>query len=109
MALTRDQLISLGFRPSKKKTGFAKSYHTLIYRVNKTDYLYVNKNGSMVWMCFKDLEGQRINYQVINIGATGFSEMRDYIQRIVSNFQMKEAFLKLPHGQDPEDDATPLS
>lgn len=107
MSLTREQLVSLGFRPGKKKTGFARQYDTLIFPLNKSDYLYINKNGNMVWMCFTDLENRRINYQVINIGITGFHEMSEYLQRTIRNYQNKSEFL--PTGEAHKENSKSIS
>lgn len=108
MSLTKEQLISLGFVPGKKKTGFAKTYDTLIYPLTKTDYLYINKNASFVWMCFVNLEGERINYQVINIGITGFFEMQSYLLRTKENWKNKTLFMT-PHGRTDQKDPEPIS
>lgn len=107
MSLTRDQLISLGFKPGKKKTGFARQYDTLVFPLNKSDYLYINKNGNMVWMCFTDLHKHRINYQVINIGITGYHEMAEYLQRTIRNYQHKEEFLV--NGETNQEDSESIS
>lgn len=90
MALTKEQLISLGFKPGNKKTGFGKRYDTLVFPLTKTDYLYINKTASTIWMCFQN-PGSKVctNYQVINIGATGYNEMKSYIQRIKHNTLIK--------------------
>ena len=108
MSLTKEQLVSLGFVPGKKKTGFARQYDTLVFPLSKTDYLYINKNGSYVWMCFVDMESRRINYQVVNIGITGFHEMKTYLKRTKDNWKNKALFLTPNGGPDPKD-PTPLS
>lgn len=108
MSLTREQLISLGFKPGNKKTGFAKQYTTLVFPLNSSDYLYCNRSGNMVWMCFKNFEGERINYQVINIGITGYHEMADYLQRTITNFNNKKEFI-VKDGDDNQESAEPIS
>jgi len=88
MAITKQQLLDLGFKPDKKSSPFAKKYDTLIYPLNKTDYLYLGYNViskgvdfKRMWKSFIDMEGNRSTYQVIHIGETGYSELKDYIQR----------------------------
>lgn len=97
MALTIEQLKSLGFKDSKKSTAFSKKFNTLIYPLNKTDYLYfgyddVRKeiNNKIVWKSFLDLEtNKRISYMITNIGVTGFNEMKAFLRRAHINANHK--------------------
>lgn len=88
MSITLRQLEDLGFLPSKRKSPFAKKYDTLIFPLNKTDYLYLGYNTiskgtdyKRIWKSFVDLDGNRTSYQVIHLGETGFRELQDYIKR----------------------------
>lgn len=92
MALTKDQLLSLGFKPSKRGNGLTnKKYDSLVFRINDSDYLYTGYNQfknqvnyKTIWKSFKDDQGEQTAYQVINLGETGFSELKDYLIRTVS-------------------------
>lgn len=88
MSITLRQLEDIGFVPSKKKSPFAKKYDTLIFPLNKTDYLYLGYNNitkgkdfKRIWKSFIDNEGKRTTYQVIHLGETGFTELKEYIDR----------------------------
>ena len=89
MAITKEQLVSLGFKPSKRGGGFSKykKYDTLLYPINDTDFLYIGYNqfnreinNKVIWKSFKGDEG-RITYPVISLGDTGYGELRDFIKR----------------------------
>ncbi len=89
MALTIKQITSLGFKPTKRGGGLSKykRYDTYVYPINKTDYLYIGYNPfkeevnrKTIWKSIMTDEG-RLSYQVINIGDTGFSELKDFINR----------------------------
>lgn len=94
MALTLLQLKDLGFKPSVRGRGGlgrTKKYDSLILPINETDFLYTGFNPyknqvnyKTIWKSFKDLNGNRITYQVINLSDTGFSQLKDYITRTQS-------------------------
>lgn len=92
MAITHQQIIDLGFKPSKKGGGFSKyrKYDTLIYPINKTDYLYIGYNpfkreinNKTIWKSIMTDEG-RLTFQVINIGETGYTELKQFINRCLN-------------------------
>lgn len=97
MALTISQLSNLGFVPTKKSSPFRKKYDTLIYPLNKTDYLYLGFdtikkeiNNKIVWKSFLQPDtNERLTYIVINIGSTGYKEMKDFLKRSVINSNYK--------------------
>ena len=91
MALTNQQLLSLGFKPSVRGRGGlskTKKYDSLVLALNDTDFLYTGFNPyknqvnyKTIWKSFKDSDGNRITYQVINLADTGFTELKQYISR----------------------------
>lgn len=88
MSITREQIISLGFKPTKKKSPFLKKYDTLILNLDKGEYLYLGYSSILkapdfkrIWKSFIDDKGVRTNYLVAHIGETSFSELKDYIDR----------------------------
>lgn len=91
MALTLQQLTSLGFKPSVRGRGGLsknKKYDSLVLPLNDTDFLYTGYNSfkdqinyKSIWKSFKSEEGERITYQVANLADTGFGELQDYIYR----------------------------
>lgn len=88
MSVTREQLISIGFKPSKRKSPFAKKYDTLVYPLNDRDYLYLGYNPVLktidfkkIWKSFVDTDGNRCTYQITHLGDTSFTELKEYIGR----------------------------
>ena len=88
MAATLKQLEDLGFKPSKKKSPFAKKFDTLVYPLNKTDFLYIGYNEvnkgtdfKRIWKSFIDVDGKRMSYQVVHLGDTGYRELKEYIDK----------------------------
>jgi hypothetical protein len=97
MSLTKEQLVSLGFKPSKRGNGLSdKKYDSLVFKISPTDYLYTGYipfknqiNFKTIWKSFKDVEGTQVTFQVINLGETGYNELKDYLLRSVSMCQYK--------------------
>lgn len=92
MALTTEQMISLGFKPSMRGRGGlskTKRYDSLVYAINDTDFLYTGYNPfrkqinfKTIWKSFRDpATHERITYQVASLADTGYSELRAYIHR----------------------------
>jgi len=88
MSITREQIISIGFKPAKKKSPYAKKYDTLIYPLSKTDYLYLGYSAitkgidyKRIWKSCVDSEGNRVTFMISHIGETSFTDLKDYIKR----------------------------
>ncbi len=88
MSITREQIMDLGFKPTKKKSPYAKKYDTLVFPLNKTDYLYLGYNQitkgidfKRLWKSCVDMDGKRVTFQVSHLGETSYSELKDYINR----------------------------
>lgn len=86
MSITKEQIVSLGFKPTKKKSPYARKYDTLIYPLNKTDYLYLGYNGftknidfKRIWKSCIDIDGKRISYELVHMGDTSYSQLKEYI------------------------------
>ena len=104
MALTNTQLLSLGFKPSVRGRGGlskVKKYDSLVLPLNDSDFLYTGYNPyknqvnyKTIWKSFKDSEGNRITYQVINLADTGFGELKEYIYRTIRN----QMLMGIPHS-----------
>lgn len=101
MSITLLQVKDLGFKPAKRGGGLSKyrKYDTLIYTLNKTDFLYIGYNqysksinNKTIWKSFKHPEtNDRITYKVIDIGDTSYSELKDYLNRCdIREIQMKD-------------------
>lgn len=101
MALTIGQIKDLGFKPAKRGGGLSKhrKYDTLVYTLNKTDFLYIGYNqysksinNKTIWKSFKHPEtNDRITYKVIDIGDTSYTELKDYLDRCdIREIQLKD-------------------
>ena len=73
MAITLKQIEDLGFKPTKKGGGLSKyrKYDTLVYPINKTDYLYIGYNpfkreinNKTIWKSIMTDEGRNLYEQV---------------------------------------------
>lgn len=97
MSITLIQLKELGFKPAKKSSPFRRSYDTLIFKLNDTDYLYLGYdeyrreiNKKIIWKSFVEPESsKRIAYMITKIGDTGYSEMKEFLNRAVVNANYK--------------------
>lgn len=88
MALTQKSLKDLGFVPEQRRGIFNQRYKALVYRLDKTDYLYINKNSQTVFKSFVDPEdNRRYSYPVIKLGDTGFKEMQDFLARAIRDYE----------------------
>lgn len=102
MALTTQQLISLGFKPSKRSSLYNKKYDTLIYPISDTDFIYTGYNqytskinNKVLWKSFKQVDtGERITYPIINLGDTGFTELKSFLDRANTLEKNKFAFIE---------------
>lgn len=92
MALTNQQMMELGFKPSMRGRGGlskTKKYDSLVYAINETDFLYTGYNPfrkqvnfKTIWKSFKDpVTHERITYQVASLADTGYFELKAYIHR----------------------------
>lgn len=103
MALTNEQLLSLGFKPSVRgRGGLAKykKYDSLVLPLNETDFLYTGYNPfkkqinyKSIWKSFKDSEGNRVTYCVVNIADTGYFELKNYIKNTIATQEANKEFL----------------
>ena len=106
MALTTGQMISLGFKPSKRSSLYDKKYDTLVYPLNNTDYLYIGYNeftkrvnNKILWKSFKQVDtGERITYPVTHLGDTGFTELKDYLE-----YSKRDIYQYITNGEDIAD------
>lgn len=107
MAITLQQLKSLGFLPAKRSTLYKRKYDTLIFPLNKTDHLYLGYNQytkeinyKSVWKSFRMPEtGERITYQVINLGETGYDEMKEFLRISLQNANYQPEVEELEEGE----------
>ena len=99
MAITREQLIDIGFKPTKKaKILSNRKYDTLIYPLNKTDYIYTgynnfNKNVDFkrLWKTFYDPEtNETYTYPIDKIGELSLSIVKDIIRNAEQQAKIKE-------------------
>lgn len=84
MALTKKQLEDLGFVYMQRPSIYKKRACGLIYKLNEQEYLWIHEKGKVVFKSFLDPETQdRLSVSVCNIGDTGFSEMKRFLEEQV--------------------------
>lgn len=98
MAITRAQLINIGFKPAKKQRGLGtRKYDTLIYKINDDDYLYLGYNDfrgrvdfKSLWKSIKTKHMGRISYPVTSIGELTYKGLLSYIEEFKRVSALKE-------------------
>ena len=99
MAVTKAQLESLGFKPAKKaKSLSTRKYDTLIYPLNKTDYIYTGYNSfsknvdfKRLWKTFYDPETKETyTYPIDKIGELSYSSVKEIIDSAIKQAKLKE-------------------
>lgn len=102
MAITRQQLLQIGFKPAKKQKGLGKrKYDTLIYKINDDDYFYLGYNDfrgkvdfKRLWKSILTEEEGRISYPVDSIGDLSYSKLLYYIDVAKSASELKNNLVK---------------
>lgn len=100
MAITRLQILDLGFKPAKKRRGLStRKYDTFIYKLNDNDYLYLGYNDfrgnvdfKTLWKSILTEEEGRISYPIQKLGDLTFNSLKEYIE---SHHRMDELKNKL--------------
>lgn len=99
MAITRQQIISIGFKPTKMaKSLSGRKFDTLVYPLNKTDYIYIGYNKftkeidfKRIWKCFQDPDTlETISYPVDKIGALTYESLKEYVEQSVRTAKLKK-------------------
>lgn len=99
MSITKEQMIDLGFKPAKMAKGLTnRKYDTLIYPLNKTDYIYTGYNRftkeidfKRLWKCFKDPESEEtITYPIEKIGVLSYEIVKEYLEHAVRTAEVKK-------------------
>lgn len=98
MAITRAQILDLGFKPAKKKKGLGtRKFDTLMYKINDNDYLYIGYNDfrgnidfKTLWKSILTEEEGRISYPVNSIGLITYTSLKEYIDNTLRTEDLKE-------------------
>lgn len=99
MAITREQLLNIGFKPSKRAKSLGrKKYDTLIYNLNSTDYVYLGYNTYTKQIDFKRLwksimfhDGDRYTFPVEKLKELTLSNVKEYIKQEIVLAKAREA------------------
>lgn len=100
MSITRDQLQSLGFKPTKRAKGFSKrKYDTLLFPLNETDYIFTGYNRftkdvdfKRMWKSFTDPETKEvITYPIDRMGELTYTNVKEYLERAIMQSELKES------------------
>lgn len=97
MAITKQQILEVGFKPTKKRKGLGtRKFDTLMYKLSDTDYLYLGYNDfrgntdfKTLWKSILTEEG-RVSYPIKSIGSLTLNSLRDYINSAESLYKLKE-------------------
>lgn len=89
MAITKKQLIDLGFKYGKRSKMSQKKYDTLIYYLNKTDYIYLGFNSitnridfKRLWKTFFNPETNDVlTYPLDRMGELSFNYLKEFLER----------------------------
>lgn len=99
MSITRDQLLSIGFKPSKISKGIGnRKYDSLVYRLNSTDYIFTGYNRwsnkvdfKRVWKTYYDPESKEtISYPLDKMGVLTFTSVKEFVERAVLQSNIKK-------------------
>lgn len=99
MAITREQLVDLGFKLVKRAKGFSKrKYDTLLFPLNKTDYIFTGYNNYSKTIDFKRLyksftdptTNEVITYPIDRMGVLTYNEVKEYLERAIKQSKLKE-------------------
>ena len=94
MAITRQQILDLGFVPTKRKKGLGtRKYDTLMYKIDDNDYLYLGYNDfrgniefKTLWKSLTTEEG-RISYPIKSLGELTYNSLKEYIEATLRNYE----------------------
>lgn len=101
MAITKEQLQDLGFKPAKRATSLGtRKYDSLVYNLNKTDYLYLGYNiytkkidFKRLWKTFVNPEtGEKITYPVDRLGELTYTNVKEYLEQEVDRAKRIEEY-----------------
>lgn len=105
MAVTRQQILEVGFKPTKRQKGLGtRQYDTLMYKINDEDYLYLGYNDFRGNIDFKILwksintELGRISYPIQSIGNLTLTSLKEYIKKAELAAELKDK-LKMEHAE----------
>lgn len=102
MAITRQQILDIGFKPAKKKKGLGnRKFDTLMYKLNENDYLYIGYNDfrgnidfKTLWKSILTEEEGRISYPVNSIGLITYTSLKEYIESTLNTQLLKDKLKK---------------
>lgn len=98
MAITREQILELGFKPAKKKKGLGnRKYDSLVYKLTKDDYLYLGYNDfrgnvdfKTLWKSILTEEEGRLSYPIETIGLLSYTRLKEYIENTLRMYELKD-------------------
>lgn len=92
MAITKDQLMDIGFKPTKLARGKTRrKYDTLVYYLNDDDYLFTGFNSitgridfKRIWKSFLGPGQERISYPLSKTGEVSYTALKEYIESSIA-------------------------
>lgn len=88
MAVTKEQLVDLGFVKVKRQQ-YGGHHYTLLFRINDSDYIFsgydkVTKktNFKILWMSKKLPSGERVTFPLEKLGNLSYTKVKMYLEDI---------------------------
>lgn len=106
MSITRQQLLSLGFVPTKRKKGLGnRKYDTLMFKLNEDDYLYLGYNDfrgnvefKTLWKSIITEEDGRVSYPIDSLGSLTYNSLKEYIDNTIKLYKLNQLLIEVSNG-----------
>lgn len=103
MAITKEQLLDLGFKLSKRSKSLNnRKFDSLVYPINETDYVFLGYNPfskkidfKRLWKSFTDPTTlEKITYPIEHMQNLTYSNVKEFIERSLRADKMRQELLK---------------
>lgn len=104
MAITKEQLLDLGFKATKLAKGKTKrKYDTLVFYLNDSDYLFTGFNNitgkidfKRIWKSFEGPDG-RISYPISHTGNVSYTALKEFIESSIELQKLNDQISSLEY------------
>lgn len=101
MAITKEQLLDLGFKPAKRASSLSKrKYDSLIFSLNKTDYIFLGYNiytknidFKRLWKTFLNREtNETLTYSIDRLGELSYTTVKEFLEQEVERSKLIQEY-----------------